>query len=513
MAVRLSDSGNVVRIVDLLERAALHHPDRAGVAVLGGPELNFRGLRDRVLRIAGGLDAAGVARGDRVALVADNGLAFFDVYLAVAYLGAAAVPINTQLTRSETDYILSNAEPRVTVADPQFLERVSPALAGELKVTGSPTYDELTNAPLLPDIDRSKENDVALVIYTSGTTGGPKGVCLTQKGLAFNGLTMALVQRFRGDDIYLSTTPLYHAATGTRVSSMLADCQTHVVLPKFSPEAFFEAVQKHRVTITVVVPAQLRQLVDHPARPTHDLSSLRLIVYGAAPTAGPLIRRVHSEFGCDLYQGYGISECVTNLTGLLPEDHDRAMHDRPELLDSCGRVVQGVRIQLRDPSGNDVPTGEVGEVWVQTEKVMAGYWRDPERTAEALVDGWFRTGDLARADADGYYFIVGRLKDMLISGGVNVYPSEIEAVLYDHPAVQEVAVVGGPDPEWGERPVAFVELAVPTDHSELETFCTQRLAKVKVPDAFIEVDEFPRTATGKIRKVELRARLAEGSGR
>lgn len=500
-----------MRIVDLLERDAALYPQRTAVAVAGGPSASFKELHDRVLRLASGLETAGVGTGDRVALMADNGLVFFDVYLAVAYLGAAAVPLNTQLTDPELSFILSNAEPILTVATGPYVERLKAiGVTGPVIDPEGDIYADLLASEPFADLDRAAENETALIIYTSGTTGQPKGVCLTQRGLAFNGLTMALVQRFRPDDVFLSTTPLYHAATGTRVCSMLADGQTHVVLRSFSPESFFAAVAEHRVTISILVPAQLRRILDHPGFAEADLSSLRLIVYGAAPTAGPLIKQAYERFGCGLYQGYGISECVTNLTGLLPEDHDLAMAGRPELLDSCGRVVPGVRIELHDENGAMVAPGEVGEIWVKSEKVMAGYWRNPDQTAEALVDGWLRTGDLGRMDAHGYLYIVGRSKDMLISGGVNIYPSEIEAVLYDHPAVAEAAVVGRPDPEWGERPVAFVELRPEESLDGLLDWCRQRLAKIKVPDEFIAVDSFPCTVTGKIRKVELREHLAAG---
>lgn len=500
-----------MRIVDLLERDAALYPERTAVAVAGGPSASFGELHDRVLRLASGLEAAGVGTGDRVALMADNGLVFFDVYLAVAYLGAAAVPLNTQLTDPELSFILSNAEPILTVATGSYVERLKAIGAtGPVIDADGDSYASLLASEPFTDLDRAAENETALIIYTSGTTGRPKGVCLTQRGLAFNGLTMALVQRFRPDDVFLSTTPLYHAATGTRVCSMLADGQTHVVLRSFSPESFFAAVAEHRVTISILVPAQLRRILGHPGFADADLSSLRLIVYGAAPTAGPLIKQAYERFGCGLYQGYGISECVTNLTGLLPEDHDLAMAGRPELLDSCGRVVPGVRIELHDENGTEVAPGEVGEIWVKSEKVMAGYWRNPDQTAEALVDGWLRTGDLGRMDGDGYLYIVGRSKDMLISGGVNIYPSEIEAVLYDHPAVADAAVVGRPDPEWGERPVAFVELRPEESLDGLADWCAERLAKIKVPDEFIAVDSFPRTVTGKIRKIELREHLAAG---
>ena len=494
-----------MRIVDVLERDAELYPSRIALVVVDGRSVTFAELVDRIHRIAAGLESLGIGRGSRVALMADDGYVFFDVYLAVAYLGATAVPINTRLTDYEIGFVLDDAEPALTIADPEYVNRLA-AMSGVGLVieSGSPAYEKLASSTPLANLEQSSEDDVALIIYTSGTTGRPKGVCLTQRALIFNGLTMAIVQQFQPDDVFLSATPLFHAASGTRVSSMLVDGHTHVVLKKFTTKSFFEAVEKYGVTVTVLVPTQLRQIIDDPEFSNYDLSSLRLIVYGAAPTAGNLIRQIHEKFRCGLYQGYGISECVTNLTGLLPTDHEMALRNRPDLLESCGRVVPGVRIELRNDQGTPVPAGEVGEIWVQTEKVMAGYWRNPAQTAEVIVDGWFRTGDLARCDEDGYLFIVGRAKDMLISGGVNVYPSEIELVLHDHPAVVEASVIGRPDGRWGERPVAFVELAQQADDGELRAWCVERLAAFKVPAEFIVVEGFPRTATGKIRKVDLR---------
>ncbi len=494
-----------MRIVDVLERDAELYPSRIALVVVDGRSVTFAELVDRIHRIAAGLESLGIGRGSRVALMADDGYVFFDVYLAVAYLGATAVPINTRLTDYEIGFVLDDAEPALTIADPEYVDRLAVMSGVGLVIeSGSPAYEKLASSTPLANLEQSSEDDVALIIYTSGTTGRPKGVCLTQRALIFNGLTMAIVQQFQPDDVFLSATPLFHAASGTRVSSMLVDGHTHVVLKKFTTKSFFEAVEKYGVTVTVLVPTQLRQIIDDPEFSNYDLSSLRLIVYGAAPTAGNLIRQIHEKFRCGLYQGYGISECVTNLTGLLPTDHEMALRNRPDLLESCGRVVPGVRIELRNDQGTPVPAGEIGEIWVQTEKVMAGYWRNPAQTAEVIVDGWFRTGDLARCDEDGYLFIVGRAKDMLISGGVNVYPSEIELVLHDHPAVVEASVIGRPDGRWGERPVAFVELAQQVDDGELRAWCVERLAAFKVPAEFIVVEGFPRTATGKIRKVDLR---------
>ena len=251
---------------------------------------------------------------------------------------------------------------------------------------------------------------------------------------------------------------------------MLADGQTHVVLSKFDPDSWLSTVERYRVTIAVLVPTQMRQILEHENLNNYDLASLRLLVYGAAPSPGPLVEKAYKELNCGLYQGYGISECVTSLTALLPQDHVLAMTKRPELLGSCGRPVPGVYIEIRNKNGGLVKCGEVGEIWVLTEKVMAGYWNDEIQTAKVLKDGWFRTGDLAHQDEEGYLFIVGRKTDMLISGGVNIYPSEIEEVLCHHPKIKEVAVVGVSDSNWGERPVAYVKTDGDCEMLELRKF-------------------------------------------
>lgn len=500
-----------MRVVDLLERNAVLHADRTAVAVVDGASLTYRALADRVRRVAGAMASRGVGRGDRVVLMADNGLTYFDVYLAVAHLGAAAVPVSTHLADPEIAYIVGDADPVLAIADHDHVATLTRAAdTTPLIDTSGLEWQEALQADPWDD-DVAREDDVALVIYTSGTTGRPKGVCLTQRGLTFNALTMAVVQEFRTTDVFLSSTPLYHAATGTRITSMMVDGQTHVVLPRFDVEACLRAVETHGVTIAVWVPVQLRRILDHPCRSDHDLSSLRLIVYGAAPTESPLIERAHRELDAGLYQGYGLTEAVTNLTAFTPADHDHAIAHEPGLLASCGRPVPGVEMQIRSDAGDALPVGEVGEICVRTEKVMAGYRNRPDATAEAVVDGWLRTGDLGRMDERGYVFIVGRAKDMLISGGVNVYPSEIEAVLHEHPAVGEAAVVGVPDETWGEAPVAFI-VGAPGAHlvvDDIHEHCASRLARLKVPREIHVVDDLPRTATGKVRKVELRASLAD----
>jgi O-succinylbenzoate-CoA ligase len=495
-----------VRIVDLLERDATLYPDKVAVAMVGDRLLTYRELRRRVGSIASGLSAHGVGRGGRVALMADNSLVYFDVLLACAYLGATAVPLNTHLAQPEVAYQVDHADPVLCVADRSHGAALGTATAVPVIEADTASYRALIEASEEPGLaDRARPDDVALMIYTSGTTGNPKGVRLTQSALTFNAVTIALSQSMGHSEVFLTTTPLYHTATGTRVTTMLLDGQTHVVLPSFDVEELVEAVADFAVTATVLVPTQLQRLLDSPHLDEGRLKSLRLLIYGAAPTAVPVIRRALEALPCGFYQGYGLTEACTNLTGLTPADHRSAMSD--ELLQSCGRPVVGVELAVCDDAGQAVPDGAVGEIRVRTEKVMTGYWRDETSTAAALAGGWLRTGDLARRDEHGYLYIVGREKDMLISGGVNIYPSEIESVLYQHPAVQEVAVVGIADDEWGEVPAAFMIVQQPVHDTELETFCRERLAKLKVPRRFQQVNQLPRTPTGKVKKFELRQLL------
>lgn len=500
-----------MRVVDMLERDAALYASKPAV-VVDDVVTTYGELHARTRGLAAGLRARGVQRGDRVVVAADNGLLFFDAYLATAYLGAAAVPIGTRLATPEVSYIVENARPRLALADGAHAPALREACPDVSVVDAeSADYKEMLNHPDDPDVaSEVTENDTALIIYTSGTTGRPKGACLSQRALAFNAFTVAIAQRMTHDDVFLSITPLYHAAAGTRVYSMLVDGQTHVVLRDFDAAAALATIARWQVTMTLAVPVQLRRMLDTAGGQTEDLRSLRLLVYGAAPTEISLLERAMDELPCGLYQGYGLSEAVTNLTALLPEDHDAA-RSRPELLASCGRPVPGVQIELRDERGDVVPIGAVGEIYVRSEKVMTGYWDDPAQTEQALVDGWLNTGDLASADEDGYMYLAGRAKDMLISGGVNVYPSEIERVLAAHPDVIEASVVGVPDAEWGEVPVAFVITApgATLDPAALVAHCSESLSRIKVPRHFEFVDELPRTATGKVRKVDLRP-LAEG---
>ncbi|GEL27050.1 acyl-CoA synthetase [Pseudonocardia sulfidoxydans NBRC 16205] len=495
-----------MRILDTLARSAWLYPDHAAVAVVGGPAVSYFELHRRALALAEFLRSRGIRRGDRIALLADNGLVYFDLVTAAAAVGAAVVPISTKLVGDEIRFIVADSAPALGVADDRHVGDLRAAAGSEFPLL-TVDDDEYVRAVSGPPLERAHtdkvdESDTALILYTSGTTGRPKGVCLSQRALTSNGLTLCLVQRQRPTDVFMTTTPLYHAAAGTRVVSMLTDGQTHVVLPSFDVPGFLDAVREHRVTSTVLVPTQLQRILDAPELDVADLSSLRLIVYGAAPSAAGLAARAMTRLGVGMYQGYGLTEATTNLTALLPEDHTDGV---PGRLDSCGRPVPGVMLELRNDAGEPVPVGQPGEIWVRADKIMSGYWNAPELTAEVMRDGWLCTGDLARLDEAGYLYIVGRSKEMLISGGVNVYPREIERVLELHPAVVEAAVVGVPDDRWGEVPVAFVQTAGPgvVTVEELLSLCEAHLSRIKRPTAVHVMRELPRTAVGKVRKVDL----------
>jgi acyl-CoA synthetase (AMP-forming)/AMP-acid ligase II len=501
----------MTRVVDLLERAAAVYPRHDAVIVHGGQRLTYAQLHARVRGFAAGMASLGVQRGDRVALLVHNGLPFFDVYLGCAYLGAAATPVSTRLAAAEVAYQLGNAEPALVIADAEYalLLAMAPAPPCGVLYTDSPAYRAMCDTPAPAGIgEQAHGDDVALIIYTSGTTGKPKGACLTQANLCANAMTIALGQRLVHEDVFMSMTPLYHAATGTRVVTTMIDAQTHVVLREFSVDACLDAIEQHRVSTLIAVPTQLRRILDAPDLAQRDLSSMRLLTYGAAPTVPPLIRRALQALPCGLYQGYGLSESTSAVSGLLPSDHaDLARLDLR--LTSCGRPLPGVRVRICRDDGGECADDEVGEICVRSDNVMAGYWRNPQATAEALRDGWLRTGDLGRRDAEGYLYIAGRAKEMLISGGVNVYPREIEAAISEHPAVAEVAVVGVADEEWGEVPVAFVlaREGEDVDPDALRAFCAERLARIKVPRRVVMVTEFPRTDSGKVRKFALVEKL------
>ncbi|MCY4629418.1 MAG: AMP-binding protein, partial [bacterium] len=502
--IRSSSDRHPARLVpDLLAAAVASFPRRNAI-VVGGAAVTYVELADRVGRLASWLASAGVVRGDRIAVRAANDRLHFDTYLAAARIGAACVPMAPELADPEVARLVADARPTVGFADA--------AGAGALRAAGVDVVVEgsgrhaaalaraVGELPALPE-----PSDVVLIVHTSGTTGRPKGVCLSHAAVTTNAAINARSQEFGIHEVYLTSTPLYHTAAAARIFTMLDGAHTHVVLPHFEAGAWIEAVETHRVTSAIVVPTQVNRILDDETYAPRRLASLRLLVYGTAPSSRAQAWRMRRDLRCGLYHGYGLSETVGVVTALTAADHAALAGPGDPRLGSVGRAIGGAEVVVRRPDGGEVAPGEVGEVTVRTAKVMSGYWDDPAGTAAAFADDWLLTGDLATVDGEGYITLVGRSKEIVISGGVNIYPAQVERVIAAHPEVEEVAVFGVADPDWGEVPAAAVRTSPgsalrPGDITE---FVATELDRRSRPRRVVLVEDFPRTTTGKIRRQDL----------
>jgi long-chain acyl-CoA synthetase len=451
----------------------------------------FAELDGRVRACAGAFAAAGVGRGDRVAYLGRSSVECFEVVLAAARLGALAVPISWRLTAEEVSGVLADAEPAVVVAGPDGADR-----AGAGAIVVGDAYEAFL-APHLGDGRPAVElgpSDPALILSTSGTTARPKGVVLTHGNVAAMVASTLPMIGLGPASVHLVCMPLFHiAGLGAGIAGLAAGATT-VLLPDADPGRVVAAVARHGVTHTLLVPTALRRVVEHLEAHGGDVASLASVVYGASPIAVDVLERALRILpGTRFHQTYGLTETTGRVVVLGPDEH-RAGGER---LRSAGRPLAGVEVRL-----------DGREICVRSPHVMAGYWRRPEETAAVLgPDGWFRTGDAGVLDADGYLYVTDRLKDVIVSGGENVSPAEVEDVLRRHPAVADVAVVGVPDARWGETVRAFVVRRPGTAESALDdlgAFARRHLAAFKCPTAVTWVDELPRSASGKVLKRQLR---------
>jgi long-chain acyl-CoA synthetase len=353
------------------------------------------------------------------------------------------------------------------------------------------------------------EDDMVHLYYTSGTTGRPKGVMLSQRNVMANAYHALITLRFTEADVWIHAAPMFHLADAWACWTATWLGNRHVFLREFSPQGYLELVQRERVTVSLIVPTMINFIVNHPDVGAYDVRSLRLIAFGASPMPVDRLRAAMQTLGCRFSQLYGMTETAPFATQLLPEEMVTEGDERlVRRLASCGREIPGVSVRVVREDDTDVAPGEVGEIVMRGPNVMLGYWRQPEATAEALRGGWMRSGDLATVDEEGYITIVDRKKDMIISGGENIYSTEVENALYRHPAVLEAAVIGVPDERWGERVHAVVVLKPGhrVEGTQLADFCRQFIAGYKIPRSVEFVDALPKTGSGKIQKAELRER-------
>jgi long-chain acyl-CoA synthetase len=493
-------------LAGLVRRHAVERPDHPYLH-FEGQTVTYRELDERTSRVAAALTAAGVQAGDRVALVDKNSPVALEVMFGAAKCNAVYMPVNWRLAPAEIAAIIDDAEARVVVVGEEFAPLLD-KLAGvsSIVVTG-PEFEDWVgrHQPDDPGIDASPD-DVALQMSTSGTTGLPKGVQLTNESLLGHMADSARLWAYDADSVNLVAMPLFHiGGTGTALLGMVMGGTT-VLLREVDPAQIMKMIGTYRVTNTLLVPAVIQFLLDGPGSGDVDWSTLRTLMYGASPISETLLRRAMEVMDCDFVQLYGITECSGCVSWLPPDMHDPV--NRPELLRSCGRPLPWVEVSIVDPeSGTPVPTGTVGEIWARSTQNMLGYWRKPDATRSALTDDrWFRTGDAGYLDAEGFLYLHDRIKDMIVSGGENVYPAEVEHVLMRHPAVADVAVIGVPHDRWGETPKAVIVVkdgAAPTSE-EIIGFCRSHLAGFKCPTSVDFVPSLPRNPAGKLLKRELR---------
>jgi len=494
----------MANLSSLLDRAAADQPDRTAIQ-LDGLSISYRQFSDAARRLAGLLRSAGVARGDRVGLMMPNIPAFPVAFYGALTAGAVVVPMNPLLKGREVAYYLGDSGARLLFAWRDFAGEAAKGAADAgaqvIQVDDVDLNGVLADVAAAPADGPAEaaDTDDAVILYTSGTTGQPKGAQLTHGGLTRNAsLTAKTLLRNHQDDVMMGCLPLFHVFGLTcGLNATVWAAGTLTLLPRFDAGKALEVIGRDRVTIFEGVPTMYAGMLHHPAADSADTTSLRVCVSGGAAMPVEVLRGFEAKFGCIILEGYGLSETSPVASFNHP--------DQPRKPGSIGTPVEGVEMRLFGDGGSEVAAGEVGEIAIRGHNVMKGYWGRPEATAEAIPDGWFRTGDLGRVDADGYYFIVDRKKEMIIRGGYNVYPREIEEVLYEHPAVAEAAVIGMPHAELGEEVGAAVALKAGASATpeELQQFAKDRVAAYKYPRKVWLVDTLPKGPTGKILRREV----------
>ena len=494
-------------LVQLLRRHAAASPD-ARCLTFGTEQLTFRDLDLRSNRVANALLQRGARRGDRIAIIAHTGPEFYELAFGCAKAGAIMMPLNWRLSAPEIAAIFADGCPRLVVVGTDLRELLSGVADPPDSVALGTDYSRWRDAAAATDPDAPiRADDPALLLYTSGTTGQPKGVTLGHGSLSFVERTAREIWAFTAGSVNLVAMPLFHIG-GIGYGMMALSQGGHtVLLAQPDPQATILAMQRHGVTHAFFVPTVIQRLVDHVDRTGATPASLQRIVYGAAPIGESLLRRAIAVFNCGFSHAYGLTETAGTVISLAPADHDP---DGPHAgrLRSCGRPLPWAELALVDPqTGARTPAGEVGEIRIRSAMNMLGYWGKPAETDAAITpDGWLCTGDAAYRDPDGFVYIHDRYKDLIVSGGENIYPAEIERILLTHPQIAEVAVIGVSHPVWGETPSAYVVArggSAPSE-AELIEFTRAHLAHFKCPTSVAFVATLPRNASGKVLKRELR---------
>ncbi len=494
----------------------------------GEHQISWMGFCDRVQRLCAFFRTVGLKPDDRVMIIAEPSYRYLEVYLAAPSAGGVIVPVNVRLSSPELRQLIGHAEPKIVVSDDVYGGKVHEIIGSHTDIihiranNGVPPawaadaldYETgISSSAASPFVDRQGD-DIAAIIYTSGATGEPKGVMLTHHNIIFNALNTIPYLKTTDKTIQLHAAPLFHTGAGQRVFTATIAAASHVVMGKFSPQNFCVTVERHRATSVMVIPTMLQMILDYPNLLDFDLSSLKYISYGGAPMPNTLIRRAMEELpGCQFSQSYGMTELSPVATSLTDEEH-RGISGSDQRLETVGRAATTTEIRIVLENGNEAALGEAGEVVVRGPNVMKGYWRRPELTASVLKDGWLHTGDIGRMDKKGYITLLDRKKDMIVSGGENVYSSEVEEIIRRFTGVIDCAVVGLPDSQWGERVHVVI---VSTEFNEksfvkLRDFCKRYLADYKAPRSYtVMKSPLPLTASHKVDKKILRRQCLQAT--
>ncbi len=514
-----------MRLIDLFERGHTLSPD--GICFSDGTaELTYRQVRLASRRVAARLGELGLGRDDVVAVYSHNHLLTFVAVLGILRAGSIWMPMNARNGRDEVEHVLAVHDTRFVFFHSGLAPTLEPALAKLDRLAGIACIDSPPGTPNalrdwlggpdidVPDVDLDMD-DVVAIRSTGGTTGPSKGVMVTTRMFATLFGTMCACMPVTRTPVHLAAAPLSHAS-GTLCFSTMAFGGTNVVLPRADPQAILDAIERHRVTTMFLPPTLLYMLLDSPDAGKRDCSSLQYLIYAGAPMSVDRLRQALHMFGPVLVQGFGQAEAPFFCTCLTAQEHVvEPGAPAEQRLRSCGRATPFTRVEVMDDEGRILGAGEVGEIVVRGDIVMKGYWRNPEATRAVSRYGWHHTGDVGYRDPEGYFYIVDRKRDLIISGGFNIAPSEIEQVLWSHPAVADCAVIGVPDEKWGESVKAVVELkpAAHATEAELQALCRDRLGGMKAPRSVEFWPALPRSPVGKVLKREIRRKFWAGRDR
>ncbi len=514
-----------MQLTHALKRTALLHGERtATLSMVGGRRRSWAQFRERVARLAGSLRSLGLTEGARVAILAQNCDRYLECYYALPWAGYVMVPLNTRLAPPEIAYILNDSGCEVLLVDENF-QQLLPGLREEARAVqhfvfigeGAPPegvagYEAMiSGAEPVADARKGGEQ-LAAIFYTGGTTGLPKGVMLTHSNLISSAISMALEEELNADTVYLHTAPTFHVGDGAMTLAVTMTGGSHAVVPRFDPAEVMRAIEEHAVTHCFLVPTMINMIVNHPGLAAADLSSLKRVHYAASPMPVALLAQAMEALpGCTFSQGYGMTETSPVITMLGAPFHTFKGPLAGKIA-SAGTAAHHAEVRVVDENDGELEPGRVGEILTRGPHVMKGYWNKPEQTAEALRGGWMHTGDLGYLDGDGFLFIVDRLKDMIITGGENVYSAEVENAVYQVPGVAMCAVIGLPDPKWGEAVHAIVvpKEGFTLDEAEIMAHCREQLAGYKCPRTVeIQHEPLPLSGAAKILKHQLRSARME----